>query len=390
MKSSLSLPDPSALTAAVHLSRFESKTGVEELHLTVLPQEQGSTTAQAEALHTAYQETLSSLGWDMQTAVFRRFFCSDVQTQAPALQTHPEFNPDRQTEPCAESWVEQPPMPPARMAMWAHHVRDPRGPLTKAWDGSTLTLRRDGLLHHWTTGLMASSREVTAYAQTEEMFEKYVDVLADRGLTLADHVVRTWVYLRDIDANYSGMVDARRMFFAKQGLTPETHYISSTGIEGACEDCRANVFMDAYAVSGLRPEQIRHLQARDHLSPTQVYGVTFERGTALTCPDHTRITISGTASIDRRGQILFPGDVPSQMDRALKNIEALLAEAGAGLNDMQMFTVYLRHPADRAFALWRMRELFGEIPIIVVTAPVCRPGWLIEIEGEALISQSPN
>ena len=63
----------------------------------------------------------------------------------------------------------------------------------------------------------------------------------------------------------------------------------------------------------------------------------------------------------------------------------MIAEAGAGLDAMQVFTVYLRYPKDREGALHRMRERFPEVPMVVVTAPVCRPGWLIEIEGEALV-----
>ena len=42
--------------------------------------------------------------------------------------------------------------------------------------------------------------------------------------------------IENIDGNYKGVVEARREFFAEHGLTPDTHFIASTGIEGASAD----------------------------------------------------------------------------------------------------------------------------------------------------------
>src|ERR671939_2083204 len=71
-------------------------------------------------------------------------------------------------------------------------------------------------------------------AQTRGIFNGLIDILAREGGTLRDHCVRTWIYLKDVDVFYQGMVDSRRELFARHGLTEETHYIASTGIEGAC------------------------------------------------------------------------------------------------------------------------------------------------------------
>ncbi len=70
-------------------------------------------------------------------------------------------------------------------------------------------------------------------------------------------------------------------------------------------DFAADVMMDAYAISGVRKEQIRYLSAPDHLSPTHVYGVTFERGVSVAYQDRKHIIISGTASIDSAGKIVY-------------------------------------------------------------------------------------
>lgn len=47
--------------------------------------------------------------------------------------------------------------------------------------------------------------------------------------------------------------------------------------------------------------------------------------------------------------------------------------------------VYIRNASDHEVAWQKMRERFGDAPIEVVVAPVCRPGWLIEVEGKAIV-----
>ena len=64
------------------------------------------------------------------------------------------------------------------------------------------------------------------------------------------------------------------------------------------------------------------------------------------CDDRKQIFISGTASIDNQGEIMYPGDILKQTERMLENIDTLLQEAGGGLQDIMQAIVYLRDPAD--------------------------------------------
>ncbi|MBI5864950.1 MAG: translation initiation inhibitor [Planctomycetes bacterium] len=288
------------------------------------------------------------------------------------------------------SWVDQPPTAPAQVAMWAYHVSDPARTLEKSHDGVTLTWTRNGLSHCWTTGIV-SPAAVSAFDQTRAAFEQYEALLAKRRLSLAQHVVRTWLFVKDIGANYAGVVDARRECFERHGLTAETHYIASTGIEGAGVDPRAVITLDALAIAGMRPEQIRYLSAPGHMCPTYAYGVTFERGTALHYRDRTHVFVSGTASIDAQGRIVHTGDVSRQLDRALTNIAALLRSAGGDLADMALFIAYVRDAADQDRVSRMLRARCGGAPIEVVSAAVCRPGWLVEVEGIAVLpAQHPE
>ena len=136
------------------------------------------------------------------------------------------------------------------------------------------------------------------------------------------------------------------------------------------------------------PTVFKFLKALDHLSPTHIYGVTFERGTSVAYRDRKHIIISGTASIDSDGNILYPGNISQQLDRTVENIEALLKNAGATFKDMCVLIVYIRDPGDYTLANQQMQELFPDTPVVVALAPVCRPGWLIELEGIAIIPAS--
>lgn len=370
------------LPVRAEATRFAGATGVQEIHLFVTPTERRDFLPQLKHLTRAYQGALAALGIDEESAVFRRLFLSDPVNQAASLGGSTLANP---SSPCAVSCVGQPLANGAKVALWAYHLVDPAGPIDKSMRQATCIVHRHGVDHHWSAGMVCADAPDAA-AQTHRLLDDYTRHLSSHDMTLADHTLRTWLFVRDIDAHYGGMVAARREFFAAAGLTSDTHYIASSGIEAATADPRAIVSLDAYAVRGLDPSAVTYLRAADHLSPTHIYGVTFERGTTVDWRDRRHICISGTASIDDRGRIVHEGNVVRQLDRTLDNIDALLAEAGAAAADMTGWIVYLRDAGDAGIIDAALRERLGQAAILIVRAPVCRPGWLVEIEGIAITS----
>ncbi len=376
--------DPPTLPVSAGISRFRGDDGLVEYHLMLHPTEAADFETQLSWVESVYRQVLEQVGLKESCVVFRRFFCGDLMNQAAALAACPFTSPGHPEEPCAISWAGQPPLPVGKIALWAYLLDDPKGRLDKRQEGDSLSLGRGDLSHHWTTGITHRDGE-SACDQTRGIFQTYDGFLQKQGLRLSEHVVRTWFAVRDIDANYRGMVTARNEFFAQHGLTPRTHFIASTGIGGVHADPKVGVSLDAYAIGGVRPDQIEYLAAPDHLSPPHTYGVTFERGVAIAYRDRRHVLLSGTASIDSQGRIMHPGDVLRQLDRTVENMEALLGQAGASLKDLGMLLVYLRDASDAARVGPRLRERFGQVSLQMVAAPVCRPGWLIEMEGLAVI-----
>ena len=368
-------------------SRFAPGDGATEVHLCLTAGGlDPSFSDQLGRLELDYAEACVRLGLPPASAVFRRVFASDLANQAAAIEASPLVAGDARSGPVAVSLIEEPPLPERKLALWAWHVADD-GPLDKVRHGDGVALRRDRRTHLWTVGLASAlgTPRPDPEAQTRAIFSAYADQLAGLGASLDVHAVRTWLFVPQVDVNYAGMVAARRELFAAHGLTAKTHFLASTGIQGRHADPRHAVILDAYAVAGLQPGQVRQLEALDHLGPTHVYGVTFERGTRVDHGDRAHVVISGTASIDPAGDVLHEGDVVRQAGRTLDNIAALLADGGATLDDLANMIVYLRDPADRRPVEQWLAARLPRVPRVLVHAPVCRPTWLIEIECWAIV-----
>ena len=254
-------------------------------------------------------------------------------------------------------------------------------------EGGAITYKEEGLEHLWTAS--ARLNEGNSHEQCEQLFEQYSAHLEQAGGDLFHNSIRTWLFVQNVDANYAGVVTGRNAHFDVKNLTEKTHYISSTGIQGRSKDIRSLVQMDTYSILGVRDEQIQFLHALDHLNPTHEYGVRFERGTAVHFKDRTQCFISGTASIDNKGNVLHVGDIKSQCLRMWENVDALLSEAGASMNDSLHMIVYLRDIADYEIIEEMFTQRFPHIPRVIVLAPVCRPAWLIEMECITITQTQP-
>lgn len=363
-----------------------SNSGAAAEHFVTITASSGGDLAQQTAeVERLYATWAQSLNLSPQSAVFRRIFLSDAINQIDYVESSPLMaqTPDN---PVATSLVQQPPLPGSKIALLAYHVAGTTPLIKRRLSPKHMMVERDGLRHLWSTRLCCGARAASAPEEvhTREIFRSLLDVLQKQAGALEANCVRTWLYMKDVDVFYRGMVNSRRDLFNDHGLTEDTHYIASTGIEGCCEHQFDLVSMDAYSILGLRPEQTSYLNDFERLCATKDYNVTFERGTRIAFADRAHHYISGTASIDKFGNTIHLGDVMAQLDLALINVDALLRSGGATLDDMMYMIVYLRDASDHARIRAALAERLPGLPLVIVEGAVCRPEWLIEVEGVAV------
>ena len=353
---------------------FAEGETVEEFHVMVQVENPAlSYEQQLEMLQKTYDQIKGSHLKDARP-VFKRYYLSDAANQSDSL-----YEWENDCADCAISVVQQPPLNGTKIALWAYLLTDVQ---TRANESGLFEVSHGAYRHLWNGS--AHNLAANSEYQTRLLFNEYIMQLAAEGCTLRDNCVRTWFFVNDIDLNYGGVVRARNQVFFTQGLTRDTHFIASTGIGGRGADQNVLSQMDNYAVSGLTPGQMWFLYAPTHLNRTSDYGVSFERGTAVDYGDRRHVFISGTASINNKGEVVHTGNIVKQTERMLENVEVLLREADCSFADVGQMSVYLRDTADYHVVNRIFAERFPDTPYVIVYAPVCRPGWLIEMECMAV------
>lgn len=349
--------------------------GRRELHAVIEPVDvSGSIAGQASRIHAVLSEMLSHGHGKGFIPVMARAYLSDVTNQSPVVSEI--FN----DYPCVLSAIGQPPLEAGvKIVLLVVMLEDVA---VKQLSQSTVTVEH---------GVYRDIRSVVPVCPgsgsgeaTAAMLESLESQLAREGMSISDNCLRTWFYVRDIDNRYQGMVKARNEFFYNCGLTADTHFIASTGIEGSNSIPDAVVSLEAYSTGGLQAGQVRYISAPEYLNPTSHYGVAFERATAVEYGDRSLVIVSGTASINNKGEIVAPGDIAAQCARMADNVEALLDSAGVAVSDLFHIVLYLRDTADAQFARSFVARRFPGVPCVAVNAAVCRPGWLVEMECMAM------
>ncbi len=356
--------------ARAEIFEFNNSTDVTEYHI-MIHADEGTFQQQLDAVLDAYryvrEQELSGA-----TAVFKRYFLSDAANQADEVLM-------ADVSDCAKSIIEQAPLDGSKIALWTYLMTNVT---TRQLPSGLCEVVHGAFRHLWNAS--AHNTAINSEYQTRLLFNEYIMQLAQEGCTLADNCIRTWLFVNDVDVNYPGVVKARNTVFYTQGLTNDTHFIASTGIGGRQQDANVLTQMDNYAIAGISKEQITYLYAPTHLNRTSDYGVSFERGTRIDYADRRHVFISGTASINNKGQIEHPKDIVKQTHRMWDNVEALLKEADCDYNDVGVMIVYLRDIADYKLVNMLYEERFPDKPRVIVHAPVCRSGWLVEMECMAV------
>ncbi|UCD48976.1 MAG: hypothetical protein JSW27_15735 [Phycisphaerales bacterium] len=231
-------------------------------------------------------------------------------------------------------------------------------------------------------GLLPTEASGTREKQTGEIFEQMETALAKVGMTFAN-VFRTWFYNHDILDWYDEFNTVRNDFFRDRniydGVVP-----ASTGIGGGNA-------IDAALVAGLvalepRSPEVRVFQVSSPLqSSAHDYGSSFSRAVEMDCPDHRRLYVSGTASIDKAGNTIFLDDCRAQVARTMEVVQAILESRRMGWADVTRALAYFKRAEDAPLLVaYQQENDLPPFPIIVAENDVCRDNLLFELEVDAV------
>lgn len=373
---------------------FFTSAGAEEFFISVTSHPHSGLAEALETVTANYDSLLRTCQLSADNLVFSRIYLSDIETNLASLRKSILWGCIEQG---AVSLVEQRPIFSGPISLFAYHIRAKEKLQKKVltaekgvWSNEALVMGNHYTML-WNANYDGGNMASDSYQETKMAFHKLLASVRQHGMTLLHNGIRTWIFVRDIDSRYHGMVEARRNFFEQQGLTAQSRYLASTGIEGNSPVPNTTVVLDSLMIGNLQDGQIVRMQALEHLPPAIEYGVTFERGLRLRFGDRSHIYLSGTASINSQGAVLYPGDVCRQTHQTLANIQALLQNQGAGIRDIAYWIVYLRNPGDQDIVRHVMSDYFPDnIPCLYLRASVCRPAWLVELEGMGLIEDTSD
>lgn len=231
-------------------------------------------------------------------------------------------------------------------------------------------------------GLLPADPSLPRTAQAAEILKQMEDVLALARMRFSN-VLRTWFYNDCILEWYRDFNVVRTEFFHEKhvfdGLLPASTGVSGRNAAGAAL-IAGLIAMEPKGTAVKASEVPSPLQ-----SPAPNYGSSFSRAVEVQTPDHRRVYVSGTASIDGEGRTVFLDDAAAQVKRTMQVVQAILESRDMDWSDVTRALVYFKRPEDASlFRQYLENHALPRFPAVVVENDICRDNLLFEIEVDAI------
>ena len=241
--------------------------------------------------------------------------------------------------------------------------------------------------------------------QARLMFHKAIDILENEDFS-AQNIVRTWIYFPRILDWYDEFNKARDLCFKEFGLIAndrkqetgdkkqgdeksdiKLYLPASTGIQGKRfegEECFMDVFGFIPKTKDQKTGQKVFIMTNNRQNEAYEYGSSFSRGIKISGNHGSRFYISGTASINTKGETVYKDDCQGQIVQTLLSIASLLDTENAGLDNISIATAYCKNREVYEKAKNIIKSFNPDIPLIYVLADVCRDDLLFEVDAIAI------
>jgi len=105
-------------------------------------------------------------------------------------------------------------------------------------------------------------------------------------------------------------------------------------------------------------------------------------------PEGKWIFVSGTASINEKGETIYIGDISSQVKHTVEVVDSLIHPEGASFSDLCEATVFLKRKSDLPLYQETAESLgLSNIPAVYLVADVCWDELLFELDAAFVTNQ---
>ncbi|MFD1886722.1 hypothetical protein [Paenibacillus wenxiniae] len=205
---------------------------------------------------------------------------------------------------------------------------------------------------------------------------------------LGPHLVRTWIYLNDINNNYEQLNTDRRVFFERFAIdySEKSNILPASTCIGGISDKKCNISMDVMFLKRKndRPiiERVYTALLNEAEGVEYLFKPTFSRALKIEDEGNIEIQLSGTASVNSLGRTEFKNDAYKQIKKALENVTSILESNNLTFDHFYQSTCFFKRQQDVHIFEKLLKEL--NIPAFAntfVVNDVCRDDLLFEIDG---------
>ncbi|MBZ0097571.1 MAG: RidA family protein [Taibaiella sp.] len=131
---------------------------------------------------------------------------------------------------------------------------------------------------------------------------------------------------------------------------------------------------------------------KEHINPDGLFKNPAFSQAIITQGSGKTIYIGGQDAVDINGNIVGKGDIATQTEQTMKNVQTVLEACGATFNDLVKLTIYVVSGQDITKGFEASRKYFKDVinqPIVtVIIVPVLgRPDFLLEVDGIAFVAE---